>query len=78
MVVLGVQVQILPEGIRIRLDDAKRDKWLKQIHEALKGEKLRPGEASKLAGRLNFASSACFKRGGRTLLYPLYKYGFFA
>ena len=31
------------------------------------------GEASKMAGRLTWASQACFKRLGRAMLHPLYR-----
>ena len=39
----------------------------------LDSNKLLPGQASKLAGALNWASQHMFKRLGRALIYPLYR-----
>ena len=72
VVVLGVEITAAAEGIRFRPSPDKARKWSKTIADALESKCLWPGEASKLAGRLSWASSKVFKRFGRALLRPLF------
>ena len=73
LTVLGIAIHILEEGLKLVPDREKCLKWSAQIRDALERGILTAGEASKLAGRLSWASSACFKRAGRTLLNPLFR-----
>ena len=73
LTLLGIEVHILEKGLKLIPDREKCARWSEQIRDSLKRGILTAGEASKLGGRLSWASSACFKRAGRTLLYPLYK-----
>ena len=50
MVVLGIQVKPNNWGVRLQLDDAKRQKYLGIVQEAIKTNSLSKGAASKLAG----------------------------
>ena len=43
-------------------------KWLRLINEALEQQKLLPGVAMKLAGKLYWGSSCAFKRLGRAMI----------
>ena len=43
-------------------------KWLRLIDEALEQQKLLPGVAMKLAGKLYWGSSCAFKRLGRAMI----------
>ena len=43
------------------------------MRAALERGRLTSGEASKLAGRLTWASQSCFRRMGRAMLSPIYK-----
>ena len=47
-------------------------KWTHCIKQALQSSVLRAGEASKLAGRLQWACQSMFKRLGRALLRDVY------
>ena len=73
LTVLGMSISIMPDGLKLIPDREKCMKWGRQIAQALDLGRLTAGEASKLAGRLSWASSACFRKAGRTLLYPIYK-----
>ena len=60
--ILGVDVAVSNEGIRLTVGTAKRKRWSDNVDQALQVGKLTHGEASKLAGRLSWASQACFKK----------------
>ena len=47
-------------------------KWVLQIQDVLETGKLTPGQASKLAGKLQWACQHMFHRVGRATLRPLY------
>ena len=68
-------------GVSVRFHDAcmsflprkdKLAKWLALIEEALRNQTLSSGDASKMAGRLNWACQSVFRRLGRAMLQPLY------
>jgi hypothetical protein len=73
MAILGVSVCVTQFGFTFVPDEAKVTKWSRQIAEALRTSRLTGGEASKLSGRLSWASQHIFRRVGRALLYPIYK-----
>jgi hypothetical protein len=72
LVILGIQVRLDNVGAHFTLDPAKRSSWLAQIDRALKSGRLCPSDAAKLAGRLAWINHACFKKLGRTFLYPIF------
>ena len=51
---LGVETFSAPGELVFQIGAAKRDKWLETIHTALQADYLRPSEAKRLAGRLNW------------------------
>ena len=50
----------MQKAIRLHLDEAM--KWIKDMAEALSLDRLEPGEASSMVGRLQFAGDG-IKRG---------------
>ena len=48
-------------------------KWRDRISSALQTGTLRPGDASKLAGALRWASTNMFYRLGRATIVPLFR-----
>ena len=70
--VLGVVVSFSRDGIALWPSERKVEKWLRDIDRALLVGRLSAGDASKLAGRLSFASQVIFKRFGRAMLRPLF------
>ena len=73
LVLLGVQVTLAADGFRARPEETKRLKWSADIKRALQRGLLTPGEASKLAGKLTWASQSCFRKVGRAMLYAIYR-----
>ena len=71
--VLGLNVSSSTSGVCCMPSPNKVTKWIGRLHDALDSNKLLPGQASKLAGALNWASQHMFKRLGRALIYPLYR-----
>ena len=72
LTILGVQVVIEDKQARFFPEPAKAARWITDIKAALNDNSLSPGEANKLAGRLNFASSTTFGRVGMAHIRPLY------
>ena len=70
--VLGVDITISNKGFRCRPSRDKAERWRNMIVEALECDKLRPGDASKLAGRLSWACSQLFRKFGRAMLRVLF------
>ena len=69
---LGVEVFSCPGELVFEIGATKREKWLETIRAALRSDSLRPSEAKRLAGRLNWAGSAVFGRGSRAYLAALH------
>ncbi|MCP4517765.1 MAG: hypothetical protein GY824_21375, partial [Delftia sp.] len=70
--ILGVDVSARSGEIIFQIGPAKQQKWLDTIQEALQSDALRPAEAKRLAGRLNWAGSAVFGKGARAYLAALH------
>lgn len=70
--VLGISVVFDKVGYMCRPDDVKVRKWIRCVKDALDTGVLRPGEASKLAGRLQWACQHMFNRLGRAMLRAIY------
>ena len=72
LVVLGVEIKLSLEGYECKPAEDKVRKWLLCIMEAIGSGILLPGDASKLAGRLQWACQHMFRKIGRAMLRPLY------
>ena len=73
LVVLGVSVSIDNVGALCKPDPAKVSKWCKQIQGYLAAGELHAGDASKLAGALQWACQHMFRRLGRAMLRPIFR-----
>ncbi len=71
LTVLGVQIEIADEGVKFWPAPEKVQKWLECIEAALEQGFLVSVDASKLSGRLQWASQYAFRRLGRALLRPI-------
>jgi len=70
--ILGVDISIDERNIYVWPTSEKVSKYIEQIDRILREKKLFSGEASKLAGRLNFAAAFIFSKLGRTMLRAIY------
>jgi hypothetical protein len=70
--ILGVECASSKHGFSAQPSSAKTSKWIADINFALIAEILHPGCASKMAGRLSFASTHMFRKHGRAMLRPIY------
>lgn len=70
--ILGVDFQMSQRGFTCRLPEDKVRKWAGGMKLAVQRERLAPGAASKLAGRLSWGGSRLFRRLGRAMLGPIY------
>ena len=71
--VLGLNVSADRQGFSCSPSADKVVKWRSRIHSALNSNSLRPGDASKLAGALRWASTNMFHRLGRATIVSLYR-----
>ena len=69
--VLGCTARVVPVGISWSSTEAKTVEWLEFISSHLNEDSLPAGAASKLAGRLGFASAKVFGRIGRAWIRPI-------
>ena len=72
--ILGIEVTLSPTCAHYRPEDEKMKKWLGQIERILADGALPSGEASKLAGALQWAAQHTFHRLGRAMLSPIFRY----
>jgi len=72
LIVLGVEIMLSSVGFECRPAEQKVRKWLQCIYAALISGVLAPGDASKLAGKLQWACQHMFHKLGRAMLRPLY------
>ena len=70
--VLGVDLELSAKGYKRRPAKAKIPKWRAAILQALADDRLAPGAASKLAGRLAWGGSHLFNRLGRAMLRAIF------
>ena len=67
LVVLGVQVAVDQEAFHCHLPEDKRIRWQKKLERSLRENRLLPGTATKLAGRLQWANTCIFHKCGRAI-----------
>ena len=73
LTILGVEATLRHEGASFRPNDEKALKWIDKIWDVMCKDCLHSGEASKLAGALQWATQNTFRRLGRAMLRPLFK-----
>ena len=71
LIVLGVKISLDTQGATFAPSEDKRQKWVARMRGALAHGRLRHGEASKLAGALQWATQRIFRRMGRAVLSPI-------
>ena len=69
--VLGVSIELTRDGAVFWPSEDKTVKWRSRIRAALATDAMDAGDASKLAGQLQWASQAVFRRMGRALTRPI-------
>ena len=72
---LGVILEILPDGVLLSPSPDRVAKVTKALHEALLTDSLEPEVAQKLTGKLNFLQTTLFGQVGSAALRPLYSRG---
>lgn len=72
LTLLGVDISLSSRGYSCQPSVPKVRKWLMVIRGALQTGNLSAGEASKLAGRLQWACQHMFRKIGRAVLRPIY------
>ena len=72
LVVLGILVAPSFDGTTFKVDPSKCIKWLAVIDKAIATRRLCGGDATKLAGRLMWATQRLFNRLGRAMIKPIY------
>ena len=73
---LSLAVSLSPRPLLSFVRTPSKDKiakWSAKLKKCLEDDALTPGEASKIAGALQWASSHVFKRLGRAMIRPIYK-----
>lgn len=70
--VLGVDVKLSRRGFKCKPTKHKTRRWRRTMKEALADNRLPPGEASKLAGRLSWGASSLFRKLGRAMIRPIF------
>jgi hypothetical protein len=64
LVILGIQTEVTQMGVTLQPSDDKVQKWTKWIEDILRRGRLPGGEASKLAGALQWARTALLQEVG--------------
>jgi hypothetical protein len=72
LVVLGLSIAATKDDVSVSVSAEKAEKWSAKINEALTTGTLNAGDASKMAGQLQFAAQHTFMRLGRAMVRPLY------
>ena len=69
LVILGVMVELQPDGLKAPVAPDKAEKWAVGVRRALDEERLSQSDATRLGGRMNFLNANAFGRrhalGGR-------------
>jgi hypothetical protein len=72
LTVLGLDIVLSAGAASVTPSEDKVVKWCGVLRKTLETKTLVSGEASKCAGRLNFAATNAFKRLGRAMIRPFY------
>ena len=71
LVVLGIKVAPVSQGIKMSLEKSKSESWVEEL-QPYKYIGMPAGVAAQFAGRFNFASGPTFRRMGRAMVRPFY------
>ena len=72
LTILGIDVNIRADEIILWPTELKIAQWKPELRLCVESGKMTSGAASKLAGKLSFATQNCFKQFGRALIKPFY------
>ncbi len=72
LVILGVEVHMSRDSYLLRPSRVKMAKCIAVMRSAIESGVLHAGAASKLAGRLSWATQHIFHRLGRAMIRPIY------
>ena len=72
LVILGTLVTYREDSVVAKPEEQKAIKWSHMLTEALETGVMKPGAASKAAGRLMWAAQKSFRRAGRAMVRPFY------
>jgi hypothetical protein len=72
LVMLGLSAKADRKSIRITPSKEKVDHWSHVLETALESGIMAAGDASKCAGRFQFAARGCFRMLGRAMVRPFY------
>ena len=72
LTILGLTLTLRSDDIMRAPDRKKADKWAGVLKNVLHDKVMAPGDASKMAGRLSFASQHMFLKLGRAMLRPFF------
>ncbi len=70
-VVLGAHVAMMSDRVDLAIPQSKKSQWLRGLRQIWHDNWLHPGVASKLAGRLQWASCHVFNRCAKAALRPI-------
>ena len=70
MILLGCRVTMvwMRKGVKLHADEAKAAKWIAMMAQLLRLDRMTPGEASAVVGRLQYAASVLTDKCGRVYL----------
>ena len=69
--ILGVTIKLSRRGFSCRPTKRKVAKWCDSLQKALDEDRLRPGDASKLAGKLSWGCATMFRHACKSSLSGL-------
>ena len=72
LTILGLDIKIGPKHITVWPTPGKVAQWTHELEKAEQSGVLHSGQASKMAGRLNFGAQHCFRKFGRVMIRPFY------
>ena len=72
LTILGLDVHIKTKEIVLWPTRSKIAQWSHELVEFEKSGIMHSGQASKMAGKLNFSVQHCFKKFGRAMIRPFY------
>ena len=72
LTILGLTLTLRSDDIMCAPDRKKAEKWAGVLKNVINDNVMAPGDASKMAGRLSFASQHMFLKLGRAMLRPFF------
>ena len=72
LTILGIDAVVKANEVIMWPTETKLTQWKRELQVCIDTERMSSGAASKLAGKLSFATQSCFKKFGRALIKPFY------